>query len=172
MTTRMEYARLPVGRCLERMQRTANEIAAAIADRSDPILSRRPQAASWAAKEVVCHLRDIEELFMLRFRTMLALDDPIFLVLGEMPPDQAAWGIVDGDPLPLDPDRWAEERHGGLCRNLGSTAVPSTLPAPYATSCAVLSAAAVPLSPATARLAVRAMMVERFMGRPSCKRVS
>ena len=110
MTTRMEYARLPVGRCLERMQRTANEIAAAIANRSDPILSRRPQAASWAAKEVVCHLRDIEELFMLRFRTMLALDDPIFLVLGEMPPDQAAWGIVDGDPLPLDPDRWAEER--------------------------------------------------------------
>jgi len=90
--------------------RTANEIAAAIADRSDPTLSRRPQAASWAAKEVVCHLRDIEELFMLRFRTMLALDDPIFLVLGEMPPDQAAWGIVAGDPLPLDPDRWAEER--------------------------------------------------------------
>ncbi len=47
---------------------------------------------------------------MLRFRTMLALDEPTFLVLGEMPPDRAAWGIVEGDALPLDPDRWAEER--------------------------------------------------------------
>jgi hypothetical protein len=41
---------------------------------------------------------------------MLALDEPTFLVLGEMPPDRAAWGIVEGDPMPLDPDRWADER--------------------------------------------------------------
>ena len=58
----------------------------------------------------MCHLRDIEELFLLRFRSMLALDEPTFLVLGEMPPDQAAWGSIEGDGLPLDPDRWAEER--------------------------------------------------------------
>ena len=47
---------------------------------------------------------------MIRFRTMLAMDEPKFLVLGEMPHDPAPWGIVAGDPLPLDPDRWAEER--------------------------------------------------------------
>jgi hypothetical protein len=41
---------------------------------------------------------------------MLAMDDPKFLVLGEMPDDRETWGIVDGDALPLDPDRWAEER--------------------------------------------------------------
>ena len=110
MTTRMEYARQPAVRCLERMTRTADEVGAAVRGQSDASLSRRPLPGSWSAKEVVCHLRDIEELFMLRFRTMLALDEPTFLVLGEMPPDRTAWGIVDSDALPLDPDRWAEER--------------------------------------------------------------
>jgi len=110
MTTRMEYAQQPVVRCLERMGRTADEVAAVVSGQSDEALSHRPGPASWSAKEVVCHLRDIEELFMLRFRTMLALDEPTFLVLGEMPPAPTAWGIVEGDALPLDPDRWAEER--------------------------------------------------------------
>jgi hypothetical protein len=110
MASRMEYAQQPVARCLERMERTADEIADAMGDRGDEALSRRPAPGSWSAKEVVCHLRDIEELFMLRFRTMLSIDEPTFLVLGEMPPDPAAWGIVDGDALPLDPDRWAAER--------------------------------------------------------------
>jgi len=106
----MEYAQQPIAQCLERMERTVDEISAVIGRQSDASLSRRPAPESWAAKEVVCHLRDIEELFMLRFRTMLAMDEPKFLVLGEMPDDQEAWGIVDGDALPLDPDRWAEER--------------------------------------------------------------
>jgi hypothetical protein len=92
------------------MERTADEVAAAIDGQNDVSLSRRPAPASWSAKEVVCHLRDIEELFTLRFRTMLAVDEPTFLVLGEMPPDRTAWGIAEGDALPLDPDRWAEER--------------------------------------------------------------
>ncbi len=106
----MEYAQQPVARCLERMERTIDQIDAAIRGQSDATLSRRPAPTSWAAKEVVCHLRDIEELFLLRFRSMLAMNEPTFLVLGEMPDDPAAWGIVEGDPLPLDPDRWAQER--------------------------------------------------------------
>jgi DinB superfamily len=110
MATRMEYARQPVVRCLARMKDTVEEIGIAIRRRSDASLSRRPAPESWAAKEVICHLRDIEELFMLRFRTMLAMDEPKFLVLAEMPDDRAAWGIVEGDAMPLDPDRWAEER--------------------------------------------------------------
>jgi DinB superfamily len=110
MTTRMEYARQPVARCLERMERTVDEIATAIAGHDEPALSRRPAPASWAAKEVICHLRDIEELFLMRFRTMLAEDEPKFLVLGEFPRDRAEWGLVEGDAMPLDPDRWAEER--------------------------------------------------------------
>ena len=110
MTTRMEYARQPVARCLERMERTVDEIATAIAGHDEAALSRHPAPASWAAKEVICHLRDIEELFLMRFRTMLAEDEPKFLVLGEFPHDRAAWGLVEGDAMPLDPDRWAEER--------------------------------------------------------------
>jgi hypothetical protein len=42
MTTRMEYARQPVARCLERMERTVVEIARAIAGRDQPSLTRRP----------------------------------------------------------------------------------------------------------------------------------
>ena len=72
MTTRMAYAQQSVARCLERMERTAADVAPAIRGRSDELLGRRPAPMSWAAKEVVCHLRDIEELFLLRFRTMLA----------------------------------------------------------------------------------------------------
>jgi len=44
------------------------------------------------SKEVVCHLRDIEEMFMTRFGTILAMDDP-----------KLAFD-------PTTPDRWAEER--------------------------------------------------------------
>ena len=110
MATRMEYAQRPVAYGLERMERTVGDILAAIRGQSDAILSRRPAPTSWAVTEVICHLRDIEELFMIRFRTMLATDEPKFLVLGEMPNNPPEWGIVPGDPLPLDPDRWAEER--------------------------------------------------------------
>ena len=110
MTTRMEYARQPVARCLERMERAVDEIAEAIAGHDAPALARRPALSSWAAVEIICHLRDIEELFLMRFRTMLAEHEPKFLVLGEFPHDRAEWGIVDGDAMPLDPDRWAEER--------------------------------------------------------------
>src|SRR5204862_526018 len=68
----------------------ADELAAAIAGQSDAELSKRPDAKNWAAKEVVSHLRDTEEFFMLRFATIMAIDNP---------------------PLaPPDPDRWADER--------------------------------------------------------------
>jgi hypothetical protein len=118
MPTLQEYMERPIEQRLERMDRTAADIAAAIADQTDVSLSRRPDSTNWSAKEVVCHLRDMEELFMLRFRTMLALHEPTFLVMGEMPPNRAGWGIVAGDALPLDPDRWAEERQY-LCNDTG-----------------------------------------------------
>ena len=53
MTTRMEYALQPVVRCLERMERTVDEVAAAIDGQGDAPLSRRPAPTSWSAKEVV-----------------------------------------------------------------------------------------------------------------------
>jgi hypothetical protein len=110
MATREEYAKQPIGQRVERIQRTASELAALIDGQSDTVLSRRPDGKNWAAKEIVCHLRDIEELFMVRFQTMLAMDDPKFLVLGAMPPNPAEWGIGGPVKPAIDPDRWAEER--------------------------------------------------------------
>ncbi|MGH7353510.1 MAG: DinB family protein [Candidatus Rokuibacteriota bacterium] len=92
MPTLEEYAKLPVADRLERMTRTADELAAAVKGRDDAALSRRPDPKNFAAKECVCHLRDIEELFLSRFQLMTAVDDPKL--------------FFD----PATPDRWAEER--------------------------------------------------------------
>jgi uncharacterized damage-inducible protein DinB len=90
MPTMEEYAKQPRVQRMKRLERTADELAAALRGQSETALARRPDAKNWAAKEVVCHLRDAEELFMLRFETIVATDDP---KLGA-----------------LDPDRWAHER--------------------------------------------------------------
>jgi hypothetical protein len=90
MPTMEEYARQPREQRLKRLERTADELAAATRGQTDAALSKRPDAKSWAAKEVVCHLRDAEELFMLRFETIMAAHDPRL--------------------VGLDPDRWAAER--------------------------------------------------------------
>ncbi len=110
MPTREEYAKQPIDQRRQRLEYTPEEVAAAIQGQSDAALSRRPHAMNWSAKEIVCHLRDIEELFMVRFQTMLAMDDPKFLVLGAMPPNPAEWGIGGRVRPAIDPDRWAEER--------------------------------------------------------------
>ena len=110
MATREEYAKQPLEQRLERIERTSGELVALIHGQSDADLSRRPDRKNWAAKEIVCHLRDIEELFMVRFQTMLAMDEPKFLVLGAMPPNPAEWGIGGRVRPAIDPDRWAEER--------------------------------------------------------------
>jgi hypothetical protein len=85
-----EYARRPRAERLARLERTADELAAALAGRDGATLARRPAAGSWAATEVVCHLRDTEESFLERYRQVLAMDEPRF-------------------PR-SNPDRWAEER--------------------------------------------------------------
>jgi len=110
MPTREEYLNQPREKRVERLERTPDELAAAIHGREDDALSRRPAAQAWSAKEVVCHVRDIEEQFILRFRTMLAMVDPKFFTLGDMPKNPAEWGIGEGEGPPLDPERWVEER--------------------------------------------------------------
>lgn len=110
MATREEYAKQPLEQRLERIERTPGELVALIHGQSDVVLSRRPDGKNWAAKEVVCHLRDIEEMFMMRFQTMLAMENPKFMILGAVPPNPAEWGIGGRVRPALDPDRWAEER--------------------------------------------------------------
>jgi uncharacterized damage-inducible protein DinB len=77
MPTMEEYAKQPREHRIQRLTRTAEELADAIRGQSDAELSRRPDAKNWAAKEVVCHLRDAEEAFGGRFEQILAMDtDP------------------------------------------------------------------------------------------------
>jgi uncharacterized damage-inducible protein DinB len=68
---------------LGRLARTPDDLAAAVAGQPEAVLGRRPDAKNWAAKEVVCHLRDAEDIFMARFRMIAMMDDPKLL-----PPDQ------------------------------------------------------------------------------------
>lgn len=110
MPTPDEYSALSIEARLRRLQQTSGEIEQAIAGKSDAELSRRPWPDSWAAKEIVCHLRDVEELFQLRFHTVVALDEPRILVLGADAKDLAPWRIGGSIGHPLDPARWAEER--------------------------------------------------------------
>ena len=91
MPTMEDYARQPREQRLQRLTRTADELAAAIKGQSDAALSRRPDAKNWAAKEIVCHLRDTEEVFGARCEQMLAMDVEPKLGLS-------------------DPDRMADER--------------------------------------------------------------
>ena len=75
------YAGLPLDERLKRLARTPDDLATAVHGR----------------RAAISH------------DDRLAMDDPKVLVVGARPPDPAEWGLV-GDELPVDPDRWAEER--------------------------------------------------------------
>jgi hypothetical protein len=95
MATMEEYAKQPMDERLKRLERTADELAAAIRGHGAATLAKRPDESNWAAVEIVCHLRDVEEAFGGRFETFLAKDDvPI---------------------LPADVNRWAVDRQYLRC---------------------------------------------------------
>ena len=75
-TTIADYQKQPLTARLERMGRTADELVDAIRGRSDAVLSQRPDGKNWSAKEVVCHLRDVEREYIARFHLVLDNDDP------------------------------------------------------------------------------------------------
>jgi hypothetical protein len=90
MPTIEEYAKQPVAQRLGRLERTADELVAAVKGHNPGVLGRRPDGKNWAAVEVLCHLRDTEEFFQLRFEAITTMDEPRF--------------------SPANPDRWAEDR--------------------------------------------------------------
>ena len=81
MATMEEWARQPIEQRLKRMERTADELAAAIKGQSATVLAARPEAKSWAGVEVICHLRDAEEMFGARFQMFLAMEDVTLLAV-------------------------------------------------------------------------------------------
>jgi hypothetical protein len=76
MPTREEVAQQPLEQRLGRMSRTADDLAAAIRSRTDAVLTRRPDGKNWAANEIICHVRDIEEVYVIRCHTILLNDEP------------------------------------------------------------------------------------------------
>ncbi len=110
MPTFEEYRGCSIESRLDRLRQTPGDLTLAIADKTDTELGRRPGPQDWSVKEIICHLRDVEELFQIRFHTVVAIDEPRILVLGASADDLAPWRI--GGPIghPLDPVRWAEER--------------------------------------------------------------
>ena len=76
MPTIEDVARQSLAERLGRMEHTADDLAAAIRGQSEVALSRRPDGKNWAAKEVICHLRDTEEVFLVRFDAILVNDEP------------------------------------------------------------------------------------------------
>src|SRR5947209_3760822 len=95
MATIEEYAKQSTADRLKRLEKTADELAAAVEGQSSSALTRRPDEKNWAGVEVVCHLRDTEEAFNGRFQMFLAADG---LTL-----------------LPGDPDRWVVDRQYLRC---------------------------------------------------------
>lgn len=76
MLTVEDYAKQPFDARLARLTRAPDELAAAIGGHTDAVLSRRPDAKNWAAKEVICHLRDTEQVFFVRFHAIVENDEP------------------------------------------------------------------------------------------------
>jgi hypothetical protein len=93
---------------VERLARTPATLERLVAGRGAAALSKRPDAKNWSPTEILCHLRDVEELFQVRFHTILALDEPTILVLGAQPEHFVPWRLPARHPL--DPNVWAEER--------------------------------------------------------------
>ncbi len=85
-----DYKKQPREQRLARIERTAAELAEAVRGRSAEALARRPDGKNWAATEVICHLRDNEESFLLRLEQIMLMDEPRFVT--------------------TNPNRWAEER--------------------------------------------------------------
>ncbi len=95
---------------LRRLAQTPALPEDAVRGRSAIELGRRPGPRDWSPAEIFCHLRHVEELFQIRFQTILGADEPKILVFGATPEALAPWGIGGDVWHPLDPDRWAEER--------------------------------------------------------------
>jgi DinB family protein len=75
---------------LARLERTPRDVAGLLAGRTDAALSRQPAAGAWSARELVAHLRDLEELHETLLHAILAMDEPVL--------------------VEIDTERWVEER--------------------------------------------------------------
>lgn len=72
------WGRRPRPERLARLAATARELRDALDGADAASLARRPAPEAWAAVEIVCHLRDVEESFHERLTRILGEDEPRF----------------------------------------------------------------------------------------------
>ncbi|HMK23905.1 MAG TPA: DinB family protein [Terriglobales bacterium] len=71
---------------LDRAEKSAKEIAAAVSGLSPDVLRYKPSQEKWSILELLAHLADIEIVYAYRLRQMLADEKPVLA-----PMDQDAW---------------------------------------------------------------------------------
>jgi hypothetical protein len=106
MVTRDEVARQPLEQRTARLALTADDLTRAIRGQPVAVLARRPEATSWAATEIICHLRDIEDMFLLRLEVIAAVDEPLIAAAGM----GARMLALKPDGEPAAPERRARDR--------------------------------------------------------------
>ncbi len=72
------------------LEDAADQYGAALEGASSDALTKRPDEKNWAPVEIICHIRDVEEIYLGRIKTVFEVEDFKFQV--------------------ADADRWAEER--------------------------------------------------------------
>ncbi len=75
---------------IAQLEKAADNYAAALEGSPPDALTRRPDEKNWAPVEIICHIRDVEESYLGRFKAILEVEGFKF---------QTA-----------EADRWAEER--------------------------------------------------------------
>lgn len=75
---------------IAKLENASDQYEAAMQGASGEVLTRRPDKKNWAPVEIICHVRDVEESYLGRFKAILEVPDFKF---------QTA-----------EADRWAEER--------------------------------------------------------------
>ena len=73
---------------LDRLREFPDRLRALITDASDDDLSRAAAGGGWGPVEIVCHLRDVEEVSIERVGRIVAEDDPFLPVV-----DETLWPI-------------------------------------------------------------------------------
>src|SRR5215467_6200623 len=71
---------------LERFRRGAELLAVATTGAAGPELDFKPGEGKWSVRQIACHLADSEAVAVMRFRSILAEDNPVLQAY-----DQEAW---------------------------------------------------------------------------------
>lgn len=88
-------------RLLWNLRSLPNELADLIGDFDDATLRWRPIPNKWSVKEILCHLRDLEEVYLARYKLMLSEHNPLL-------------PAVDQDRLVIERDYINAEAKGAL----------------------------------------------------------